>query len=145
MTESLFLDESDNILAILQAFRKRGLTISMDDFGTGYSSLGYLSRFPFDKIKIDQSFVRDLSRPENIAIVRSVISLSKALKMNVMAEGIETHEQMQILYDEGCREMQGYFFSKPRPGAELAQMTAEIGQRWSTDLKLTKSAQREAA
>ena len=145
VTESLFLDESDNILAILQAFRKRGLTISMDDFGTGYSSLGYLSRFPFDKIKIDQSFVRDLSRPENIAIVRSVISLSKALKMNVMAEGIETHEQMQILYDEGCREMQGYFFSKPRPGAELAQMTAEIGQRWSTDLKLTKSAQREAA
>ncbi|MEE2950988.1 MAG: EAL domain-containing protein [Pseudomonadota bacterium] len=145
VTESLFLDESDNILAILQAFRKRGLTISMDDFGTGYSSLGYLSRFPFDKIKIDQSFVRDLSRPENIAIVRSVISLSRALKMNVMAEGIETHEQMQILYDEGCREMQGYFFSKPRPGAELAQMTAEIGQRWSTDLKLTRSAQREAA
>ena len=119
------------MLSILTEFRRWGLVISMDDFGTGYSSLGYLSRFPFDKIKIDQSFVRDMARPENIAIVRSVIGLSRALGMKVIAEGIETADQMQVLFNEGCREMQGYFFSRPRPAGELPKMLTEIAGRWS--------------
>ncbi|MBP0614460.1 putative bifunctional diguanylate cyclase/phosphodiesterase [Jiella mangrovi] len=134
VTESLFLDQSDRILDILKEMRSRGLTVSMDDFGTGYSSLGYLSRFSFNKIKIDQSFVRDLGRQENIAIVRSVIGLSKSLKMQVIAEGIETEQQMRGLLAEGCREMQGYFFSKPQPKEELPRMIAEITKRWTGDL-----------
>ncbi|HEY9057474.1 MAG TPA: EAL domain-containing protein [Aurantimonas sp.] len=133
VTESLFLDEGDRVLSILKEFRRLGLTISMDDFGTGYSSLGYLSRFPFDKIKIDQSFVRDMARAENIAIVRSIIGLSRALNMSVIAEGIETPEQMQILYGEGCREMQGYFFSKPRPSSDLAKILMEVANQWGND------------
>ena len=130
VTESLFLDEAENVLSALKAFRKMGITISMDDFGTGFSSLGYLSRFPFDKIKIDQSFVRDLARSENIAIVRSIIGLSRALGMKVIAEGVETEEQMQILAGEGCRQMQGYFFSKPRPASDLAKLLGEIADLW---------------
>ncbi|MEX6505399.1 EAL domain-containing protein [Jiella sp. M17.18] len=145
VTESLFLDESDRVLSILSEFRRRGLTISMDDFGTGYSSLGYLSRFPFDKIKIDQSFVRDMARPENIAIVRSVIGLSRALGMKVIAEGIETAEQMQVLYDEGCREMQGYFFSRPRPAGDLPLMLSEIANRWDGEFSAFKRERRRGA
>ncbi|MCD2470626.1 EAL domain-containing protein [Jiella sp. MQZ9-1] len=136
VTESLFIDESDSVLQILNQFRSRGLTVSMDDFGTGYSSLGYLSRFPFDKIKIDQSFIRNMARQENIAIVRAVIGLSKALDMQVIAEGIETREQMEALFAEGCRDMQGYFFSRPQPKSELAQIIAEITRRWSDDLEM---------
>ncbi|MEH6718054.1 MAG: EAL domain-containing protein [Aurantimonas endophytica] len=145
VTESLFIDESDKVLSILTEFRSMGLTISMDDFGTGYSSLGYLSRFPFDKIKIDQSFVRDMRRPENIAIVRSVLGLSKALEMQVIAEGIETEEQMRILYDEGCREMQGYYFSRPRPAADIPLMLVDISNRWNHDFAVTEAPRREVA
>ncbi|WP_245413892.1 EAL domain-containing protein [Fulvimarina endophytica] len=136
VTESVLMHEGDRTIGMLRAMRERGLTLSMDDFGTGYSSLGYISRFPFDKIKIDQSFVRDLRRPENIAIVRSIISLSRALNMNVLAEGIETREQMDILINEGCTDMQGYFFAKPRPATDIAGVVAEIDARWSADLSM---------
>ncbi|MAU97547.1 MAG: hypothetical protein CMP81_16940 [Fulvimarina sp.] len=136
VTESLFLDESDRVLDILKQMRSRGLTVSMDDFGTGYSSLGYLSRFSFNKIKIDQSFVRDMGRAENIAIVRSVIGLSKSLKMQVIAEGIETEDQMRALLAEGCHEMQGYFFSTPQPKEELPRVIADITRRWAADLEV---------
>ncbi|MCE7028635.1 putative bifunctional diguanylate cyclase/phosphodiesterase [Jiella avicenniae] len=136
VTESLFLDESDRVLDILKEMRRRGLTVSMDDFGTGYSSLGYLSRFSFNKIKIDQSFVRDMGRAENLAIVRSVIGLSKSLNMQVIAEGIETDEQMRGLLAEGCREMQGYFFSTPQPKEELPRVIADITRRWTGDLEV---------
>ncbi|MCQ0986972.1 EAL domain-containing protein [Jiella marina] len=145
VTESLFLDESDEILKILSELRRRGLTISMDDFGTGYSSLGYLSRFPFDKIKIDQSFVRDLARSENMAIVRSVIGLSRALNMQVIAEGIETQGQMRALFNEGCREMQGYFFSRPQPKEELPATIAAITKRFTTDLAIEGPKERSRA
>ncbi|TFF21936.1 EAL domain-containing protein [Jiella endophytica] len=140
VTESLFLDESDRVLDILKEMRRRGLTVSMDDFGTGYSSLGYLSKFSFNKIKIDQSFVRDMGRAENIAIVRSVIGLSKSLKMQVIAEGIETGEQMRALLAEGCLEMQGYFFSTPQPKEELPRVIAEITKRWTGDLAVAAGA-----
>ena len=92
----------------------------MDDFGTGYSSLGYLRKFPFDKIKIDGSFIRDLSeQPDSVAIVRAVVGLGSSLGISTTAEGVETEEQLQRLRDEGCTEVQGYLFSKPIPADEV--------------------------
>jgi EAL domain-containing protein (putative c-di-GMP-specific phosphodiesterase class I) len=96
--------------------------ISMDDFGTGYSSLAYLQKFPFDKIKIDRSFVNELDRPESIAIIRAVTGLGSSLGMKTTAEGVETAEQLRTLKDEGCTEVQGYLFSKAVPAAEAAQL-----------------------
>jgi EAL domain-containing protein (putative c-di-GMP-specific phosphodiesterase class I) len=100
----------------------------MDDFGTGYSSLSYLRRFPFDKIKIDQSFVRNLEHePGSLEIVRAVVGLGNALGMSVLAEGVETPEQLAILTREGCEELQGYLFSRPRPvGEATALLTAPM-------------------
>ncbi|WP_279482636.1 bifunctional diguanylate cyclase/phosphodiesterase [Aureimonas sp. SK2] len=126
VTESLFLDDAEGVLETLQNLRKLGLVVSMDDFGTGYSSLGYLSRFPFDKIKIDQSFVRDMNRDENIAIVRAVMGLGAAMKMNVIAEGVETVDQLLRLEQEGCREVQGYLFAKPRPASDLPKILVDV-------------------
>ncbi|SKA13925.1 putative bifunctional diguanylate cyclase/phosphodiesterase [Consotaella salsifontis] len=120
VTESLMLEDDRATLAVLQAFRARGIRLSMDDFGTGYSSLGYLTKFPFDKVKIDQSFVRHLTEPENIAVVRAVIGLSRSMGISVIAEGVETSEHYDVLEREGCREMQGYFFSPPVPALEVA-------------------------
>ncbi|KQT55248.1 MULTISPECIES: EAL domain-containing protein [unclassified Aureimonas] len=127
ITESVLLHDTEAILEILKAFRLLGIHIAMDDFGTGYSSLGYLSRFPFDKVKIDQSFVRDLSKRENIAVVRAVVGLSKAMGISVIAEGVETRQQLETLLEEGCHEMQGYHFSRPRPIAELPQFLMTYG------------------
>ncbi|WAJ30287.1 putative bifunctional diguanylate cyclase/phosphodiesterase [Antarcticirhabdus aurantiaca] len=144
VTESLFLDDGDNTLAILTDLRSDGMIISMDDFGTGYSSLGYLSRFPFDKIKIDQSFVRDMTLPENMAIVRAVIGLGRALKMPVIAEGIETVEQLRMLRAEGCREMQGFLFSRPRPAGDLPRILAEVQAFWASEREAAHSVARVA-
>jgi EAL domain-containing protein (putative c-di-GMP-specific phosphodiesterase class I) len=95
----------------------------MDDFGTGYSSLGYLRKFPFDKIKIDQSFIRDLAdKPDCIAIVRAVTGLGSSLGMCTTAEGVETEEQLKRLRSEGCTEVQGYLISRPRPASELGPL-----------------------
>ncbi|MEF2550551.1 EAL domain-containing protein [Aurantimonas sp. A2-1-M11] len=127
VTESLLLQDSSKVLATLERMRDRGIGISMDDFGTGYSSLGYLSRFPFDKIKIDQSFVRRIEDRENLAIIRAVISLSRAMDLTVIAEGVETAAQRDILLREGCHEMQGYFFSRPKPADELALTLLSAG------------------
>ncbi len=114
ITESMLLTNSANTLAMLHDLRDLGTSIAMDDFGTGYSSLSYLRSFPFDKIKIDQSFIRDLSdRPDSIAIVRAIISLGRSLGMVTTAEGVETPEQLAQLKREGCDEVQGYLFSRP--------------------------------
>lgn len=95
----------------------------MDDFGTGYSSLSYLRSFPFDKIKIDRSFVRELaSRGDAIAIVRAVTGLGRSLGVPTTAEGVETREQLALLRQEGCNEVQGYLFGPPRPAAEVEKM-----------------------
>ncbi len=91
-----------------------GVYLSMDDFGTGYSSLGYLKNFPFDSLKVDQSFVRGLTNdPREIAILSSIISLGRGLGLRVVAEGVETQEQLDLLTSLKCEEMQGYFFSRP--------------------------------
>ena len=123
ITESVLLQDSEQTLKVLHRLHALGAHISMDDFGTGYSSLSYLRRFPFDKIKIDQSFVRDLTNTSgSIEIVRAVLGLGKALGMRVLAEGVETAEQLDILEFEGCNELQGYLFSRPVPADGVAHL-----------------------
>jgi predicted signal transduction protein with EAL and GGDEF domain len=123
ITESVLLQNSASTLASLHALRALGLRISLDDFGTGYSSLSYLRSFPFDKIKIDKSFVRDLaSRPDSGVIVRAIIGLSHSLGMRTTAEGVESVEQVAELRAVGCCEVQGYYFSPPVPAQEAAAL-----------------------
>jgi diguanylate cyclase (GGDEF)-like protein len=128
ITESVLLNETDATLATLNQLHDLGVHISMDDFGTGYSSLGYLRKFPFDKIKIDQSFIRDLaSNPESIAIVRAVAGLANTLGITTTAEGVETEAQLQQVTKEGCTEAQGYLFSKPVTADALLPLLAHRG------------------
>ncbi|WGD55826.1 EAL domain-containing protein [Bradyrhizobium sp. CB1650] len=132
ITESVFLAETDANLAILHQLRELGVGISMDDFGTGYSSLSYLRSFPFDKIKIDRSFVKDLAqRPDCGAIVRAISGLGRSLNITTTAEGVETEDQLDWLRAEGCNEVQGFLFSAARPAAEIAKLLADFGQRAS--------------
>ena len=127
ITESVLLQNSADTLAILHEIRALGVSISMDDFGTGYSSLSYLRSFPFDKIKIDQSFIRDIDLShEATAIIRAVSGLGFSLGMATTAEGVETAEQLASLRDEGCTEVQGYYFSPPRPARDVAGLIASI-------------------
>jgi EAL domain-containing protein (putative c-di-GMP-specific phosphodiesterase class I) len=128
ITESLLLQDNGAVLDMLHQLRELGTRIAMDDFGTGYSSLSYLQRFPFDKIKIDQSFIRQLSvRPDSIAIVRAVIGLGRSLGMAIIAEGVETQEQLEVLQAEGCWDVQGYLFSPPRPVSNAGDLMRTIG------------------
>jgi EAL domain-containing protein (putative c-di-GMP-specific phosphodiesterase class I) len=123
ITETLLLEKSSQVLATLHALRSLGVRISMDDFGTGYSSLSYLRSFPFDKIKIDQSFVRDLgSNRDAQAIVRAIISLGMGLGVTITAEGVETEAELSCLRNEGCHEGQGYLFSPARANAEIVNL-----------------------
>jgi len=126
ITESVLLQDEANTLAILHQLRAIGVQISMDDFGTGYSSLAYLRNFPFDRIKIDRSFVRDmLVRQDCRAIVRAVIGLAKSLDITTIIEGIETREQLEAAKAEGCDLGQGYLFSKPMPEPNIAAFLAK--------------------
>jgi diguanylate cyclase (GGDEF)-like protein/PAS domain S-box-containing protein len=130
ITESVLLLDGDATLAILHELRGLGVRISMDDFGTGYSSLSYLRKFPFDKIKIDQSFIFDMSdHNDSLAIVRAVIAMGSGLGIATTAEGVETLEQFKQLKLEGCTEVQGYLFSPPRPAAELKGLLASINPK----------------
>jgi diguanylate cyclase (GGDEF)-like protein len=132
ITESIFLAETEANLAILHQLRELGVRISMDDFGTGYSSLSYLRSFPFDKIKIDRSFVKDLAeRPDCGAIVRAISGLGRSLNITTTAEGVETVEQLDWLRAEGCNEVQGFLFSAAKPAAEIAQLLTRFGRRAS--------------
>ncbi len=114
ITETVMLQDTDATLATLGQLRDLGVRIAMDDFGTGYSSLSYLRRFPFDRIKIDQSFVRDINSKRDCgAIIRAVAGLSRELGMATTAEGVETQAQLDALVSAGCTEVQGYLFSRP--------------------------------
>ena len=127
ITESVLLQDADATLAVLHELRGLGVRISMDDFGTGYSSLSYLRKFPFDKIKIDQSFIFDMSDDgDSLAIVRAVIAMGSSLGITTTAEGVETPEQFKQLKLEGCTEVQGYLFSPPRPAADVKGLLASI-------------------
>jgi diguanylate cyclase (GGDEF)-like protein len=123
ITESVFLQDNEATLAILHQLRSLGVRIAMDDFGTGYSSLSYLRSFPFDKIKIDRSFVHDLAtRVDCMAIVHSVATLGQRLGMVTTAEGIETAEELEQVRMTGCTEGQGYYFGRPAPARDLLAM-----------------------
>ena len=116
LTESLLLDNVDNVITTMRALKNHGLGFSLDDFGTGYSSLSYLKRLPLDQIKIDQGFVRDvLLDPSDAAIARSIIALAASLGLDVIAEGVETSAHLQFLLAHGCRSFQGYLFGRPLP------------------------------
>ena len=130
ITKSVLLQESEATLAMLHQLRSFGVKISMDDFGTGYSSLGYLRTFPFDKIKIDRSFIRGMSdEGESLAIVRAVAAMGRSLGIVTTAEGVETSEQFERLKVEGCTQAQGYYFSPPRPAAEVRGLLATLNPK----------------
>jgi len=126
ITEAVLIGDDEAALAVLHQLRDLGVRIALDDFGTGYSSLSYLQRFPFDKVKIDRSFIKDVEKPDgSLAIVQAVISIAKSRNMTTTAEGIETESQMEMLRALGCTEMQGFLFSPALPGADfLALMPA---------------------
>ena len=124
ITEGVLLDDFTRAVSILRRLKALGVRIAMDDFGTGYSSLSYLQSFPFDKIKIDQAFVANLERnPQSAAIIRAVIGLGRGLDLPVVAEGVETAEQMAFLTHEACNEVRGYFIGRPAPIDRYAELT----------------------
>ncbi|HET6756141.1 MAG TPA: EAL domain-containing protein, partial [Burkholderiales bacterium] len=121
LTESAIMDDAEAAARVLSEIRATGVNIAIDDFGKGYSSLAYLKRFPIDKLKIDREFVRDVaSDPDDAAIVNAIITLAHSLEIGVVAEGVETEEQLKFLTDQGCDQGQGYYFGKPAPAHEIA-------------------------
>jgi predicted signal transduction protein with EAL and GGDEF domain len=123
LTESLLLDDVEDTIAKMTRLKAAGVSFSLDDFGTGYSSLAYLKRLPLDQLKIDQSFVRDiLTDPNDAAIARTVVALAQSLGLSVIAEGVETQAQLELLASQGCHAYQGYLFSRPLPIAAFNEL-----------------------
>ena len=128
VTEGLLIKDAAGALAILERLKALGVQISMDDFGTGYSSLSYFRMFPFDKVKIDRSFVADMiANPQALAIIRSVIGLGHGLGVPVVAEGVETEEQLEALRAEGCDQVQGYLIARPNPISHFERVVMDRG------------------
>jgi len=127
ITESMLMSDAPNILAALKDLHDYGVHISMDDFGTGYSSLSYLKRFPIDTIKIDRSFVSDIdTSPDDAEIIHTIINMGQTLNRKIIAEGVETQEQLDILRQYNCDEIQGYFFSKPLEPSTFVQFYRDL-------------------
>lgn len=125
ITESMLQDNLELTIQKIERLRQLGVKFSLDDFGTGYSSLNYLKRLPIDQLKIDKSFVDDvLTNQSDAAIARTILALADNLKIDVVAEGVETEEQMKFLLLHGCRSFQGYFFSRPVPIEQLAKTSS---------------------
>ena len=123
LTEGILMGGADETVETLRRMSDMGVKLAIDDFGTGYSSLSYLKRFPIDKLKIDQSFVRDIVHdPDDRAIANAVISMGHSLRLSVIAEGVEQQQQLEILINEGCDEVQGYYFSAPLPANEFSEV-----------------------
>jgi EAL domain-containing protein (putative c-di-GMP-specific phosphodiesterase class I) len=123
LTETFLLQDSRSTADVLKELKEIGVLLALDDFGTGYSSLSYLKRFPIDALKIDQSFVRDLTTDaDDAGIATAVIGMGKNLHMQVVAEGVETMEQLAILQQHGCPQGQGYYFSRPVPAMEFGRL-----------------------
>jgi EAL domain-containing protein (putative c-di-GMP-specific phosphodiesterase class I) len=126
LTESQLLDNVESVISIFRQLRELGVKLAIDDFGTGYSSLSYLKRFPVDYVKIDQTFVRDLSHGgEDAAITRAIIAMAHSLGLKVVAEGVETQEQMDFLKLQRCDEIQGYLISRPVEAPAFASLLRE--------------------
>jgi EAL domain-containing protein (putative c-di-GMP-specific phosphodiesterase class I) len=131
ITETVLLHNKEATLAVLHQLRALGIRIAMDDFGTGYSSLTYLQCFPFDKIKIDRSFVKDITENSgSLNIVRAVAALANGMGMTATAEGVETREQLDQITSEGCAEMQGFLFSQPIPAHEIERLFLSGYDAW---------------
>ena len=123
LTESLIMKNADEAAVTLNRLHEMGVSLAIDDFGTGYSSLSYLKRFPIDTLKIDQSFICDLEdNQDDVAIVTAIVALGHSLGLKVIAEGVETFEQLHALREMKCDEMQGYLFSRPVPVAEMTRL-----------------------
>jgi EAL domain-containing protein (putative c-di-GMP-specific phosphodiesterase class I) len=123
ITESVLMHNAQATVEMLEQLNRMGLKLAVDDFGTGYSSLSYLKRFPIDTLKIDQSFVRDVTTDaDDASLVTAIIAMGHALQLNVIAEGVETPEQLDFLIRHGCDGMQGYLFSRPLPAEEITRL-----------------------
>jgi EAL domain-containing protein (putative c-di-GMP-specific phosphodiesterase class I) len=123
LTESVLMQNADSTIALLRELKTIGVQLAIDDFGTGYSSLSYLKRFPVDVLKIDQSFIREVTFDSDVAvIVDAVINIGNCLRQRVIAEGIETEEQLGFLRNHQCEEGQGYYFSRPLPAEEFSRL-----------------------
>ncbi len=139
ITEGALVEDVDKSNEILNELKKWGIHISIDDFGTGYSSLSYLKKFPLDTLKIDQSFVRDIMQDsDDAAIVSAIIAMAKSLRFNVIAEGVETTQQLDYLAEHGCHEVQGYLTGRPVPANEFVQFLTKLSEH--PTLRLVKSA-----
>ena len=122
-TESILMRDADVTMVTLNRLRDLGVKLAIDDFGTGYSSLSYLRRFPINQLKIDRSFVNEVtSCPDDAAIIAAIVSLARTLKLEVVAEGVDTADQMRRLIEQGCRIMQGFYFSKPLTSEDLTRL-----------------------
>jgi EAL domain-containing protein (putative c-di-GMP-specific phosphodiesterase class I) len=123
LTESVLMKHAESSASILRTLRARGVQLALDDFGTGYSSLSYLRKFPMDALKIDQSFVRQITTaPDETTIVTAIISMGRSLKLRVIAEGVETQEDLEFLQIHECDEAQGYYFSRPVLPEQFAKL-----------------------
>jgi len=123
ITEAMLISDDGAVLAVLHQLRKLGVRIAIDDCGTGYSSLSYLQRFPFDKIKIDRSFIKDIAEPDgSIGIVQAIVNIAKSRNIITTAEGVETEPQLELLRSLDCTEMQGYWFSPPRSAGDVVSL-----------------------
>jgi len=130
VTEGVFLGDNGQTLDVLNRLRALGVGIALDDFGTGYSSIGYLNKAIFHKLKIDGSFVREAgSRPENVAIIKSIVQLAKSFRMSVTAEGVETAEDFERMRELGCDTIQGYLFGKPLSYERANQMVVGLSAK----------------
>ena len=119
LTESVVLENTEDVIEQMQNIKSLGVSFSLDDFGTGFSSLSYLKRLPLDQVKIDQSFIREvISDSNDAAIVRAIIAMCQSLEIQVIAEGVETQPQLEFLKSSGCTSYQGFLFSKPIPIGE---------------------------
>lgn len=117
------MKQAEQAVKTLDALRELGTTIAVDDFGTGYSSLSYLKRFPVDRLKIDRTFVRDIPQDtSDVALAKAIVALCHSLNLTVVAEGVETHAQRELLASIGCDEMQGFLYSAPRTASELVSL-----------------------
>jgi EAL domain-containing protein (putative c-di-GMP-specific phosphodiesterase class I) len=141
ITEGVLIGDFTRAVSILRRLKNLGVNISMDDFGTGYSSLSYLQSFPFDKIKIDQTFIANLGHSQQAAtIIRAVIALGRGLNVPVSAEGVETAEQLKFLAAENCHEIQGYLIGRPKPIADYAELVGNVPVTAVSKLKLVAGA-----
>jgi EAL domain-containing protein (putative c-di-GMP-specific phosphodiesterase class I) len=135
LTESILIKNIENTIATMNALGEIGVQFSLDDFGTGYSSLQYLKRLPLTQLKIDRSFVKDIAiDKDDQAIVRTIVAMATSLNLSVIAEGVETEEQLQLLSGLGCENYQGYLFSRPVPIEKLDALLRHSDSVWAIDL-----------